>query len=569
MSESKQKNSNSTERSQSDADWGFESESRGMAKETKIGLLLIVILLGAFGFVVYRKLDKHSSLFPPSEPQMEITERTPEDSEKAQAAAHTPPDDPDPFAGTKQAVGHDGGFEPQAVSQSSSGASTGRWADSPSQQQPPHAQAAQQSPFAADDDPFASPAQSRLNSSRRSASHSHSRGEELSPFDDDVQQRAPQSAAQTGQQSIAQDSRRADRADEFDHPFGGTSRASAERDSSEFGRVSRQEQFANQQNQDRPARQNDAAADSRQWSSAASRPEEFDAFVHNTSRQQQQLAGSPSVPVRQAQSSTRVEKTPLDGFGGAATDGSAGFDDFAQQRPFPKSPAAQNAQSAADFEGHSAESPLQANPTTGDPFGGQGPRSQPARSAQQVQGLFGGGTVRYPSADSGPRRGEPPPKVHTVQSGDNYWRISKKQYGTARYFKALFRYNQARISDPARLRPGMKVLVPERNVLESRYPDLFPARASASRQDRGRLQTESSSGFFRSDTGRPMYRVGKQDTLSRIAQRHLGRASRWIQIYHLNRERLSKPGNLKIGTELLLPADASRVQLVADPDVLR
>ncbi len=59
-----------------------------------------------------------------------------------------------------------------------------------------------------------------------------------------------------------------------------------------------------------------------------------------------------------------------------------------------------------------------------------------------------------------------------------------------------------------------------------------------------------------------MYRIGRNDTLSEISQRHLGRATRWIQIFNLNRDVLKNPNALKLGAELRLPADASRVELV-------
>ena len=62
--------------------------------------------------------------------------------------------------------------------------------------------------------------------------------------------------------------------------------------------------------------------------------------------------------------------------------------------------------------------------------------------------------------------------------------------------------------------------------------------------------------------GRPMYRVGPDDTLGGIAQKHLGRFSRWGEIYQLNRHRLKNPNALTLGDLLILPPDASRVNVV-------
>lgn len=162
-----------------------------------------------------------------------------------------------------------------------------------------------------------------------------------------------------------------------------------------------------------------------------------------------------------------------------------------------------------------------------------------------------------------PRRGDGL-KVYTVANGDNYWSISRKAYGSARYFRALDAYNRYRISHPKRMRPGMKVLVPKLSVLVERYPQFCPGHRGG-----GRLAAERPSGFFLDQTGRPMYRVGKSDTLGGIAQKHLGRASRWIQIYRLNEGRIKNAKQLTIGTELRLPRDASRISVAPGRGVVR
>lgn len=166
-------------------------------------------------------------------------------------------------------------------------------------------------------------------------------------------------------------------------------------------------------------------------------------------------------------------------------------------------------------------------------------------------------------------RGAPPaagdrPRIHTVRPGDNYWTISRKAYATGVYYHALAAYNSYRIPDPKKMRPGMKVLVPSAEILAARYPKLCPRNAAGPT-----LHHERSSGFFRDRGGNPMYRVGKTDTLSGIAQQHLGRASRWIQVYRMNRTRIKDPNRLKIGTELQLPADASNLRLVRQPSEIR
>lgn len=146
-----------------------------------------------------------------------------------------------------------------------------------------------------------------------------------------------------------------------------------------------------------------------------------------------------------------------------------------------------------------------------------------------------------------------PCDVCEVQPNDNYWKISKRVYGTSRYFSALALYNSKRIPNPKHLRPGMKVLLPNAEVLEQKYPKLF--RDS-------RTTRKLPTGFFINHDGAAAYRIGEHDTLSQIAQKHLGRSSRWIQIYQLNRGVLANPNKLKPGTVIVLPDDATDVHMV-------
>jgi nucleoid-associated protein YgaU len=153
--------------------------------------------------------------------------------------------------------------------------------------------------------------------------------------------------------------------------------------------------------------------------------------------------------------------------------------------------------------------------------------------------------------------------VHEVASGDSYWTISRRHYGTARYFQALAEYNRRRIGDPQRMKPGMKVLIPSRELLESQFATLVP------RAGNSRAAATDSAGFSIGSDGHPVYRVGPDDTLTGIAEKYLGRTSRWIQIFRMNRSELPSPHKLKQGMVLRLPSDAARVQLAREADSRR
>ena len=194
-----------------------------------------------------------------------------------------------------------------------------------------------------------------------------------------------------------------------------------------------------------------------------------------------------------------------------------------------------------------------------------------------------------PRADAAPRNDDPfaatpPPQravseiIYTVRPGDSYWTIARQHYGSAQYVVPLAEYNRRQVPNPERLRPGEQVLVPHPEILESRYPNLFQAQAAAApgapvtaaapRQP-GPNAEGAPGQFFVSPDGQPMYRIGKGDTLSSIAQKHLGRSSRWEQIYRMNQDVLGSPDSLKLGVELRLPHDASQVALTPDAPASR
>ena len=140
-----------------------------------------------------------------------------------------------------------------------------------------------------------------------------------------------------------------------------------------------------------------------------------------------------------------------------------------------------------------------------------------------------------------------------VKNGENYSKISKRVYGTTRYFSALAVFNQHRIAEPKHMRPGMVVLTPSKEVLEERYPQLFVD---------SKPKVVEPAAFLLLEDGSPAYRVGERETLSEISKRFLGRSSRWVEILRLNQSNVKDPNKLKPGTILALPADATEVNVV-------
>jgi nucleoid-associated protein YgaU len=218
-------------------------------------------------------------------------------------------------------------------------------------------------------------------------------------------------------------------------------------------------------------------------------------------------------------------------------------------------------------------------PTAGsdDPFGGNRPgartgsteRFSPSATAENPLAQPAHATTS-PGAVSPVGTTSDAGDYYVVQPQDNFWTISRKKYGNARYFQALAELNKSRIPDPSRMRPGMKVSTPPVEVLEEKYGQFLPAGTRVQTTAAEDATAKSApTGFFISLDGTAKYRTGEHDTLSEIASKHLGRSSRWIQIYEMNRDKLSNPNQVKVGLELALPGDASSVGLSSEVDERR
>ena len=147
---------------------------------------------------------------------------------------------------------------------------------------------------------------------------------------------------------------------------------------------------------------------------------------------------------------------------------------------------------------------------------------------------------------------------YTVEPNDNFWRISQKVYGTGAYFKALEAHNRQQFGDRPLINVGDVVSVPPLSELQQKYPDLSPRPRNVPDEPR---RTALASSPAR---GGRTYTVAEGDTLFDIARQELGKASRWAEIYELNREQLGEDFNyLSPGMQLALPARGDRSDPIA------
>jgi nucleoid-associated protein YgaU len=139
---------------------------------------------------------------------------------------------------------------------------------------------------------------------------------------------------------------------------------------------------------------------------------------------------------------------------------------------------------------------------------------------------------------------------YTVQPGDTLWSISEGVYGTGGYFKALAEHNREVLPRSHELTVGHELAVPPVAELERDYPGLCPKQRKSALVPPGGQPRPPA----RAASGSEVYIVAEGDTLFDIARYELGKASRWAEIYELNRELLGEDFDyLRPGTELAMP----------------
>ena len=180
----------------------------------------------------------------------------------------------------------------------------------------------------------------------------------------------------------------------------------------------------------------------------------------------------------------------------------------------------------------------------------------PTRAAAPLTSLSG---TSAPLTSPPLRRND---ESYVVEPNDNFWSISEKVYGTGHYFKALQEHNRHSYPQPDLLQPGDIVSTPSTDMLLKRYSDLCPRphKVQQSRRAAGALSSQRQPPQGR------VYVVEEGDTLFDIARYELGKASRWAEIYELNRELIGEDMNhLTPGLTLSLPSDGPADSITRRP----
>lgn len=140
-----------------------------------------------------------------------------------------------------------------------------------------------------------------------------------------------------------------------------------------------------------------------------------------------------------------------------------------------------------------------------------------------------------PRTDTAAR--SPGMRGYIVQPGDELWGVAERELGAGTDWRVVLRCNPGMTVDTA-LVPGTTIALPaDRPALASAAPDA------------------------------PLHiRVQRGDTLWDLAEKHLGDAHRWPELFRANRDIIADPDEIDIGWRLSLPAPAAAVP--PDPGLL-
>jgi nucleoid-associated protein YgaU len=187
--------------------------------------------------------------------------------------------------------------------------------------------------------------------------------------------------------------------------------------------------------------------------------------------------------------------------------------------------------------------------------------------------------------------------AHTVLRGENFWTISRRYYGSGRYYMALWKANRETVSAPERLVVGATIHIPPPEALDPALIEparvLRPAASAPSARLRRTSRPVAQDGAAprsarrssdvelalpiadpfsgrdgRASAGldptsdererptRPAYKVRPRDTLRSIAKTKLGDPHRADEIRALNEAILDERGEVIPGQLIELPPDA-------------
>ncbi|MHC5109210.1 MAG: LysM peptidoglycan-binding domain-containing protein [Planctomycetota bacterium] len=172
-----------------------------------------------------------------------------------------------------------------------------------------------------------------------------------------------------------------------------------------------------------------------------------------------------------------------------------------------------------------------------------------SRTFPSQQGNQGGATrprsqqaSRTGNASQARRNSKIADDTHKIQSGDSFASLAKSYYGSEKFTAFLIAANPE-VTDPRRLAVGMSIRIPAPPVAQ-------PTTEAADKERQATLASNPSI-----PAGSRSYKVRPGDTFYDIAEDQLGDATRWREVFDLNKAAVGNdPTRLKVGQVIVIPS---------------
>ncbi len=134
---------------------------------------------------------------------------------------------------------------------------------------------------------------------------------------------------------------------------------------------------------------------------------------------------------------------------------------------------------------------------------------------------------------------------HTVLKGETLTKIARRHYGNGDYWRTIANANPGKVTRDGQVQLGAVLNIPKRDDAV-----LGLDSVSAGSEQSVRVDTRITQRPGKTIT------VESGDTLSELATKHLGSATRWQDLMDANRDKLDDPQGLQVGMKLRLPGAA-------------
>ncbi|MHC4502360.1 MAG: LysM peptidoglycan-binding domain-containing protein, partial [Planctomycetota bacterium] len=131
-------------------------------------------------------------------------------------------------------------------------------------------------------------------------------------------------------------------------------------------------------------------------------------------------------------------------------------------------------------------------------------------------------------------------RLYVVKRGESFFTITKKLFGTVRYFPAVQKANPD--VDPRRLRPGQVIAIPAPAGATLREEFIATPEDMKPKPPRVYLERDTTH----------LIRPG--ETLEGISKKYYDRRQKWRHILRVNPGRIRSPKRLKPGIRIVIPA---------------